>query len=76
MNINQQLQSLCRNVAYLRKKHGLTQSQMANIMGVGIGTVRSLERGIVPPRMKACVLCRLHDYFHISADTLISPWEP
>ena len=75
MDISQEKQNFCRNVAYLRKKHRLTQAQMAKIMNVGIGTVRSLERGIVPPRLNVCVLCRLHDYFHISADALISPWE-
>ena len=76
MDIDQELQNFCHNVACLRKTHGLTQAQMAKIMHVGIGTVRSLERGIVPPRLNVCVLRRLYDHFHISADSLISSQEP
>ncbi len=73
MDISQELQNFCSNVTYLRKKHGLTQAQMAEIMDVGVGTVRTLERGTVPPRLSAYVLRRLCDHFHISADTLIAP---
>ena len=70
MNVDHECKNFRRNVAYLRKKHSLTQAQMAKIMNVGIGTVRSLERGIVPPRLNAYVLYLLHDHFHISIDSL------
>lgn len=75
MNTDRELKNFCRNVAFLRKEHGLTQAQMATIMNVGVGTVRSLERGIVPPRLNAYVLYRLHDHFHISVDSLFSSRE-
>ena len=50
MDISQELLNFCSDVTYLRKKHGLTQAQMAEIMGVGVGTVRLLERGVLPPQ--------------------------
>jgi transcriptional regulator with XRE-family HTH domain len=74
MNVSLELKNFCRNVAYLRKKHSLTQAEMAKIMNVGVGTIRSLERGIVPPRLSADVLYSLHDHFHISVDALFSSW--
>lgn len=42
--------AFCSNIRYLRKTHGLTQAQMADIMGVGISTVRLLENGTLPKR--------------------------
>ena len=75
MDISQEKQNFCRNVSYLRKKLNLTEAQMGKIMNVGIGTVRSLERGMIPPRLNVYILYRLHDHFHISVAALFSPWE-
>ena len=72
MKHNNEIYNFCRNVLYLRKKHGLTQVQMAKIMNVGVGTVRLLERGVLPPRLSADVLWRLHDYFHLSVSQLFN----
>ena len=76
MDTSQELQNFCSNVTYLRKKHGLTQVQMAQIMDVGVKTVRLLERGILPPRLSADVLYRLHIHFHISINALLSSRKP
>ena len=59
-----------QNVIYLRKTHGLTQRQMAQILGIGIGTLGRLEAGKVV-RMNAGMLIRLCDYFDLSADNCL-----
>jgi len=77
MDTSQETQNFCSNVTYLRKKHGLTQAQMAQIMDVGVGTVRLLERGgVLPPRLSADVRYRLHIHFHISINALLSSQKP
>ena len=67
--------TFCSNIRYLRKTHGLTQAQMADIMGVGISTVRLLENGTLPKRLSYVVLFPLCEYFDLSADALFVPME-
>ena len=70
---NNEAQNFCKNVLYLRQKNNLTQTQMAQIMEVGIGTVRLLEHGILPPRLRADVLYRLRDHFRVCIAALFYP---
>ena len=67
--------NFCRNIAYLRRTHNLTQAQMARIMGVGVHSIRLLERGILPKRLSYMVFYPLCDYFNLSADALFTPME-
>ena len=53
------------NIRYLRKKHRLTQKQMAEILGIGIKSLSLIERGILPPRLSGAVLLRAEEYFKI-----------
>jgi len=65
-----ELSVFCDNVRFLRKAHGLSQKEMAKIMGIGVGGLRIIERGTVPPRLDVFVLICLSDHFHISCDSL------
>ena len=67
--------TFCSNIRYLRKTHGLTQAQMADIMGVSISTVRLLENGTLPKRLSYVVLFPLCEYFDLSYDALFVPME-
>ena len=42
---------LTHNLLWLRKKHGYSQKTMAQIMGIGVTSLRRLERGELPPRL-------------------------
>ncbi len=64
------LKAFCRNVYRLRKEHGLSQKEMARIMGVGVGSLRKVERGTVPPRMDILVLHNLTLHFSIPISSL------
>ena len=67
--------TFCSNIRYLRKTHGLTQAQMADIMGVSISTVRLLENGTLPKRLSYVVLFPLCEYFDLSYDALFVPMD-
>ena len=73
--INRWKTTFCSNIRYLRKTHGLTQAQMADIMGVSVSTVRLLENGTLPKRLSYVVLFPLCEYFDLSADALFVPME-
>ena len=70
---NLYLKAFCRNVHRLRKEHGLSQKEMARIMGIGVGSLRKVEQGTVPPRMDILVLRNLTLHFSIPISSLI--WD-
>lgn len=59
-----------RNVIYLRRAHGLTKGQMAEILGISIGTLSRLESG-ERVRLNAGMLVRFCDRFDLSADNCL-----
>ena len=67
--------NFCRNIVCLRKKYGLTQNQMAQIMEVSVYSVRLLERGILPKHLPYTVLYPLCDHFNLPADAFFVPME-
>lgn len=60
-----------RNIGYLRRAAGLTQKKMAGIVGISVGTLRRMESGSSLPRANCAMLCRVCDYFGISADAML-----
>ena len=57
----------------LREKKGITQTKLAEILGVGRTTITMYEKGtIVPP---ADILRKLADYFNVSVDYLLGREE-
>ncbi len=51
-----EFQNLMSNLIWLRKNAGLTKKQMAEILGIGTGSLNKIENGIYPPRLKVDVL--------------------
>lgn len=56
------------NVAWIRKKYGMSKKDMAEIMHVGVAGLSKLERGEIPKRMSLDVLFYLSDHFGIPCD--------
>lgn len=54
----------------LRRKHGLTQQQLADVLGVVRSTVSGYENGTIEPRQHT--ITKLADYFQVSFDELIA----
>lgn len=69
MNINRKAESLALNLYLIRKKNGLTQKEMAKRIGIGINTLRQLEKGIIPSRVSVGLI------FNISNEFNIEPYE-
>ena len=61
--------SISRNISRLRRKMGLTQTELANMLYVSNKTVSKWERGAGYPETPQLV--RLADLFGVSLDTLI-----
>lgn len=58
-----------KNIKYLRETKGMTQSDIANIIGCSDKAVSAWEKGIREPRMDA--VQRLSDYFMINKSDLV-----
>ena len=72
MEVKNELVRFSRNVHYLRKKNGYTQKDMAIIMHICVGSLRKLEKGMIPKCITAETLYLLCKHFHISADLILN----
>ena len=57
--------NFCQNVSAIRKKHCLSKKEMARLLGIGIGSLNKLERGIIPERMSCDIIIRISRIFDI-----------
>ena len=60
---------LAENIKKYRKQKGLTQEQLAEVMGVSVGAVHKWEAGLSVPELNLIV--RLADFFDASVDVLL-----
>lgn len=51
MRTDHYLELFCRNIFRIRMERGLTQEQMAGLMGISVNALRKIERGIIPPSL-------------------------
>ena len=54
-----------RNIAYLRKKNGLSKRKMANLLGIGVYSITKIEKGIFPQNLNADVIYNIYKEFGI-----------
>ena len=71
-NIRKEHDNFTHNVAWLRKHHGLTKKEMAQMLGIGVSSLTKLENGIVPQRMTTEVLNQLCTHFHVDLSDLFA----
>lgn len=57
------------NLKYLRKKHGKTQKDIANMLGVATNTYTQYETNYRQPDIET--LIKLADYYLVSLDILV-----
>ena len=60
---------LAENIKCFRKQKGLTQEQLAEVMGVSVGAVHKWEAGLSVPEIG--MIIRLADFFDSSVDVLL-----
>jgi len=56
-------------IAELRKDRGLLQKELAQLLGVSIGTISNYETGVHNPEIDT--LIKLADYFNVSVDYML-----
>ena len=57
----------------LRLERGIYQKQLAAYLHVSVGTISNYENGVHSPDLKT--LCKLANYFHVSADYMLDRTE-
>lgn len=61
----EQIQAFLYNIAWLRKHYGISKKKMAELLGIGVGSLNKIEQGILPPRMSMEVVFHVFDHFHL-----------
>lgn len=65
MKTNDEIVIFCKNMVYLRKKHKLSQRDMAKKLHIGVATLRKLEQGDIPKRLRTEILWYIYKNFNI-----------
>ena len=73
--MNNEIQIMCTNIKKLRELNKLSQKEMARMLGIGIETLRSLENGIIPPRVSASLIIKISKLFNITPAYLFTDLE-
>ena len=63
-------QNFLHNIAWLRKYYGLSKKRMAEVLGIGAGTLNKIENGEMPPRLGAGIFLRIYHNFGIRPSDL------
>ena len=64
-------ENFCANVGYLRLYHGMTQAEMAAVLGVSVGKLRKLEKGNAWCRVDCGMIRRLCLHFNVTANSVL-----
>ena len=67
--------ALCGNLRQLRTMHGLSEKEMARIIGISVKSLALLENNRIPPRLGCDFLFRASRHFKIKASELFLPME-
>lgn len=73
MQHNEDQENFRKNLIILRKIHGLTQKQMAQLMGCSLYCVRKAEQGIFAQTLYIDSIDNLCRSFHLTPSALFSP---
>ena len=67
-NINDEISNFTNNIAYLRKKNGLSKKEMAKALNISIYALNKMERGDIPKRISVDIIFNLQKQFKISPE--------
>ena len=65
MKTDTELEHWMRFVKTLRQQNGLSQKEMAAILGIGLYSLRKIERGIFPLNLSLSPILNLYKHFGI-----------
>ena len=64
-------QIMLHNIAWLRKHYGYSQKRMAKLLGIGIVSLRKIEKGEMPKRLGAGIFMYIYANFGIRPAQLL-----
>lgn len=53
------------NVSWLRNHYGIKKKTMAELLGIGVGSLNKIEKGELPPRLTVEIIFNIQNYFGI-----------
>lgn len=68
----EQVENLCYNIAYLRRRHGLTKKEMALALGIGVRSLSMIEQGKLPRNLGVVQVFFVTQLFRVSMKSLLS----
>jgi len=67
-NIKDEINNFINNIAYLRKKNGLSKKEMANVLNISVYVLNKIEKGELPKKLSVEIVFNLQKYFKISPE--------
>lgn len=64
-------ENFCYNICYARKEYGLTQAEMAGILGISVRKLRRIERMDPTVRIGMRMIVCFCNYFEVSGDAVL-----
>ena len=65
-----QIVVFCQNIKKLREKNGLSEKEMAKILGIGAISLEKIEQGIIPYRTGVKLIFNISQHFGIEPHKL------
>ena len=73
METNKEFLIFCQNIKYLRNQHHLFKKKMAQLLGIGVGSLTKLEHDVMPPMLNCNILFHIYYNFSIYPGDIFSP---
>ena len=67
-NIKDERNNFINNIAYLRKKNGLSKKEMANVLNISVYVLSKIEKGELPKKLSVEIVFNLQKHFKISPE--------
>lgn len=67
-----ELKNMSHNILWIRQQYRLSQKQLAQCLGISVGSLRTLEKGILPPRLSVAFIFQIQKLYHIPPGKLFS----
>ena len=71
--ITEQSIILCENIGLLRKSFGLSQKEMAQICGIGVSSLRKIEKEKIIPDISVEIIFLLSRHFNLPPKRFFTP---
>ena len=68
--VEQEIDNFAHNVKFLREKHNISKTKMAQMLGVSFKSLNKIENGQIPKRLSVGIVFRIEQYFGVKCHLL------